>query len=58
LLAHRIAFNHQYEDNQSVDVNKELLAREYVVRKIEELFSNNNLVINKMEIIALLQYIG
>lgn len=58
LLAHRIAFNHQYEDNHSIDVNRELLAQEHVVRKIEELFSNNNLVINKMEIIALLQYIG
>lgn len=55
LLVHRVEYNQQYLDEESVD--KSIIHKnEAVVVKMEQVFSEQDLAVNLSEIIALLQY--
>ncbi|REC32932.1 transcriptional antiterminator [Enterococcus pseudoavium] len=56
LMVHRITFDQQYIAEGS-QIDQIILAREDLVEKIEAVFAENNLSINKSEISALFSYI-
>lgn len=56
LMVHRITFDQQYVAEGS-QIDQIILAREDLVEKIEAVFAENNLSINKSEISALFSYI-
>lgn len=56
LMVHRITFDSQYQSEGNIDTET-LLIHQEVVRKIESIFAQNELVVNRAEITALLQYI-
>lgn len=55
LMVHRIIFDQQYENDGNI-ATQALLEQKELVGKIETVFSNNDLSINRAEISALLNY--
>lgn len=56
LMVHRITFDSQYQNEGNIDTET-LMAHQEIVCRIESVFAQNELVVNRAEITALLQYI-